>query len=162
MSKKKRSVWNKTQQFQFISIQTGFGEIRNYQTQNSKCPSMYFHRPSALHQHKQSVFHSADTRQSPNKRNRNDRKSYRGTKTMFGSLLQTTSFHLHSSKTVHRSFKWFKVSSVPLTNSGGSRTSGLSICTSTASSFNNNKWFVCVCVYVHFIEKTLKTEKHTW
>lgn len=82
--KKKISVWNKTQQFQFISIQTGFGEIRNYQTQNSKCPSMYFHRPSALHQHKQSVFHSADTRQSPNKRNQNDRKCYRGPKRCLG------------------------------------------------------------------------------
>lgn len=85
---KKSSVWNKTQQFLIISIQTGFWEIRNNQTQNSKCPSMRFHRPSTLRQHKESVFHSADTRQNK----RNDRnKCYvgGGSKTKFGCLLQT-------------------------------------------------------------------------
>lgn len=100
MSTKKRSVWNKTQQFQFISIQTGFGEIRNYQTQNSKCPSMYFHRPSALHQHKQSVFHSADTRQSPNKRNQNDRKCYGGPKQLLQNHLFPSAFFKNGTQVV--------------------------------------------------------------
>lgn len=147
---KKSSVWNKTQQFLIISIQTGFGEIRNNQTQNSKCPSMRFHRPSTLRQHKESVFHSADTRQNK----RNDRnKCYVGGDQKQSLGVYCKPFHLHSlgkkqtnKTTLHRSFKWFKVSSVPLTNS---RTSGRSIYTSTASSLTTtNGMYACVCMCI--------------